>query len=221
MSNVVDPLTATSWTAADLVARFGAIPLSRVRIDPAPGTATEEDVVSLHERDDLLYELVDQTLVEKTVGTYESYLALMLGRLLGNFVVERNQGIVLGADGMLRLAPGLVRIPDVSFISWDRLPNRRIPDQAIADLAPDLAVEVISPGNTREEMDRKLREYFDAGVRQVWVVYPRSREVVVYKTADQFETMGQQVTMEGGDVLPGFTFPVAQLFSNPAAPESK
>ena len=112
----------------------------RGSFESKPGTATEEDVVRLHERDDLLYELVDQTLVEKTVGTYESYLALMLGRLLGNFVIDRNQGIVLGADGMLRIAPGLVRIPDVSFISWDRLPNQRIPDQAIADLVPDLAV---------------------------------------------------------------------------------
>lgn len=219
MSNVVDPQTATSWTAADLVDRFGAIPLSRVCHEPAPGTATEEDVVRLHERENLLYELVDQTLVEKTVGTYESYLALMLGRLLGNFVVGRNRGIVLGADGMLRLGPGLVRIPDVSFISWGNLPNQRIPDQAIAHLVPDLAVEVISPGNTREEMDRKLREYFDAGVRQVWYVYPQSRQVKVYKAADQCEIVGHKDTIEGGNVLPGFTLPVAELFSHPTGPE--
>lgn len=66
--------------------------------------------------------------------------------MLRSFVVENNLGIVLGADGMLRLAPGLERIPDAAFSSWNRLPNRRIPDQAIADLVPDLAVEVVSPG---------------------------------------------------------------------------
>ena len=218
MSNVTDPETATSWTAADLVDRFGAIPLSRVCHDPAPGTATEEDVVRLHDHEDRLYELVDQTLVEKTVGTYESYLAMLLGRVLGNFATEHNLGIVLGADGMLRLAPGLVRIPDVSFIGWDRLPNRRIPDQAIADLVPNLAVEVISPGNTREEMDRKLREYFDAGIRQVWYVYPQSGQVKVYKSLDQSDTLSQQQTIDGGDILPGFTLPVAELLANPAAP---
>ena len=219
MSNVVGPRTADSWTAADLVNRFGAIPLSRVRHDPAPGTATHEDVVQLHAREGRLYELVDQTLVEKTVGTYESYLALMLGRLLGNFVSERNLGIVLGADGMLRLTPYLVRIPDVSFISWKRLPNRRIPDQAIADLVPDLAVEIISPGNTQEEMDRKLREYFAAGVQQVWYVDPRRREINVYGAVDHSKTISQRQTIEGGDILPGFTLSVAEFFAGPAAPD--
>ena len=160
-------LRATDWTAADLFHRFGAIPLHRVRHDPAPGTATEEDVVRIHDHEDRLYELVESTLLEKTVGTYESYLAAVLVRLLGAFAAENNSGIVLGADGMMRLASGLVCIPDVSFISWSRLPDRRIPGQAIADLVPDLAVEVISHGNTRKEMSRKLRKYFTAGVQLV------------------------------------------------------
>ena len=73
------------------------------------------------------------------MGTYESYLAGLLVRILGNFVVTNDLGIVLPPDGMMRLAPGLVRVPAVSFVSWDRLPNRTIPDQAIADLVPDLA----------------------------------------------------------------------------------
>ena len=70
-------------------------------------------MIGIHDREDRLCELVDGVLLEKTVGTYESYLAL----LLGNFVDENNLGIVLGADGMMRLVPGLVRIPNVSFIS--------------------------------------------------------------------------------------------------------
>lgn len=131
MSDALASQAAGSWTAADLVRRFGAIPLCRVRHDPAPGTAVEEDVVTIHDREDRLYELIDRTLVEKTVGTYESYLAMMLGRILGNFIIDHNLGVVLGADGMLRLAPGLVRIPDVSFISWcvcltGECPTRRL-----------------------------------------------------------------------------------------------
>lgn len=214
MSYAIDP--QTNWTAADLVHRFGPIPLSRVRHDPAPGTATEADVVLIHDRESRLYELVEKTLLEKAVGTYESYLAAVLVRMLGNFAAEHDCGIVLGADGMLRLAPGLVRIPDVSFISWDRISDRRIPDQPIADIVPDLAIEVISRGNTREEMQRKLGEYFDAGVRLVWYVYPRPREVHVYTAPDRWQVLAQEDIVDASDVLPGFSMPLATLFGNPA-----
>jgi Uma2 family endonuclease len=220
MTSVSD-FTAGGYTAADLVARFGAIPLRRIRPDPAPGTATEADVVALHDHEDRLYELVDGILVEKTVGAYESYLALLLGRILGNFVAEHNLGIVLGADGMMRLAPGLVRIPDVSFISWERLPERRVPRQAMAELAPDLAVEVISRGNTRKEMQRKLADYFDSGVGLVWYVYPATRQVRVYVDPQTSHLLTERDTLDGGDVVPGFTLPLAQLFAEPGGQPSE
>ena len=117
---------------------------------------------------------------------------------------------------MVRLASGLVRIPDVSFISWSRLPDRRIPDQAIADLVPDLAVEVISRGNTRKEMSRKLREYFTAGVQLVWYVYPEAREVHVYTSVDRVHVMSERQSLDGGNVLPGFALSVAELFADPS-----
>ena len=215
MAQIIEP-TADCWTAADLFLHFGPIPLLRVRFDPAPGTASESDVIEIHDREDRLYELVEGTLVEKAVGTYESFLALFLGRMMGNFVAEHDLGIVLGADGMMRLAPGLIRIPDVSFISWNKLPNFQIPDQPIADLVPDLAVEVISKGNTAEEMQRKLREYFDAGVRLVWYAYPDLREVRVYTATDECIVKSQQQNLDGGDVLPGFNLKLTELFSKPA-----
>ena len=181
MSQAIESSPAV-WTAVDLVERFGAIPLDRVRTNPPPGSATERDVIEIHDRENRLCELLDGTLLEKTMGSFESYLALYLGRLLGDFCRgESISGIVLGADGMLRLARGLVRIPDVSFISWDRLPGRVFPRDEIWSLAPDLAVEVISRGNTREEMEHKLLDYFTAGVRLVWYVYPAAREVHVYR----------------------------------------
>jgi len=210
-------IPASDCTAADLVERFGAIPLWRVRRDPAPGTATESDVVAINDHEDRVCELVEGILLEKTVGAYESYLAMFLGSLLTTFARENDLGIVLGEAGMLRLAPGLVRIPDVSFISWNRLPGRRIPRDAIWDLAPDLAIEVISKGNTPEEMARKLADYFAAGVRAVWYVYPASREVRVYSAADTFTLFTAPQVLDGGEMLPGFRVDLQAYFAEGAS----
>jgi Uma2 family endonuclease len=143
---------------------------------------------------------------------------MLLGRLLGNHVSQYELGLVLGADGMLRLAPGLVRIPDVSFVSWQRLPGGELPDQVIVDLAPDLAVEIVSKRNTREEMDRKLREYFAAGVQQVWYVCPESREVRVFSGAEQHVTLCEHDTLEGRDVLARFRLGLNEFFAPPRRP---
>src|SRR5712691_9765395 len=154
------PSMLTAITVSDLLHQLGDIPPERVRLQPAPGTATEADVVAVHDREKRLCELVDGVLVEKTMGYYESYIAATLIRLLGNFIVAHDLGIVAGADGMMRLAPGLVRIPDVSFVSWEKLPGRRLPRQAIPDLVPDLVVEVVSEGNKTREMGRKIEGDF-------------------------------------------------------------
>ncbi len=211
----VTELAPDTCTVVDLADRFGPIPLCRIRHDPPPGLASEDDVVELHDHEDRLYELIDGILVEKTVGAYESYLAVWLGHLLCTFLQENDLGIVLGADGMMRLSPGLVRIPDVSFISWERLPDRKVPRTPFFDLAPDLAVEVISKSNTRKEMDRKLADYFAAAVRQVWYVYPDAREVHVYTSPEQFTVLGEQDTLTGGDVLPDFSLNLQQFFAEP------
>ncbi len=200
------------WTATDLVTRFGAIVLTRVRHDPLPGRATEEDLLRVNEGHDALCELVDGALVEKAMGNYESLLAMALGRFLSEIVADRDLGVVLGPDGMLRLRSGLVRLPDLSFISWQRLPNRRIPASAIWDVAPDLAVEILSRSNTREEMERKLLEYFAAGVRLVWYVEPKLRQVLAYTTPEHPLFVEYSQTLDGGDVLPGFSLPLAKLF---------
>ena len=214
-------IIADGWTAVDLVERFGAIPLSRVVQNPPPGTATEQDVIDFDDHQDRLCELIDGTLVEKTVGAYESCLAAVLIRLLGNFVARTNLGVVLGEAGMMRLAPGLVRIPDVSFISLGRLPNHRMPREPIPDLVPDLAVEVISRSNTRQEMDRKLQDYFTAGVRLVWYVYhtPR-REVWAYISPTEYTIIREGESLDGGAVLPGFQLSLADLFAEPAGPQA-
>src|SRR4029077_15787237 len=127
-------------------------------------------VIRIQDRTNRSYELVEGVLVEKVMGVLESSLACDLIRLLGNHVDPHDLGFLTAPDGAVRLMPGLVRIPDISFISWDQLPKRERPTDPIADLAPALAVEVLSKGNTRREMDRKVREYFLCGVRLVWLV---------------------------------------------------
>jgi Uma2 family endonuclease len=200
-------------TLADLLEQLGGIAPERVRFHPLPGTATEKDVLEIRARTGLLCELVYGVLVEKGMGFRESLLAGVLLTCLSNFVRPRNLGLVTGESGMMRLAAGLVRIPDVAFISWERLPNRRVPSEPIPGLAPDLAVEVLSASNTRREMARKRQEYFAAGVRLVWLVEPVARTVEVYTTPEQFTLLHEEDTLDGGAVLPGFVLPVREVFA--------
>jgi Uma2 family endonuclease len=114
---------------------------------------------------------------------------------------------------MMRLAAGLVRIPDVSFLRWDRFPNRQVQPDPIPNLVPDLAVEILSPGNTDAEMEQKLRDYFNSGTQLVWFVDPRQRIVTVYTAPDQSLVLREDQTLGGGAVLPGFTLPQRELFA--------
>ena len=200
-------------TVADALKQLGDIPPRRVRMNPAPGTATEQDLLTVLDHTNRLCELVDRTLVEKPMGTLESCLAGELIRLLGNFVVEHDRGIVTAPDGTLRLMPGLVRIPDVAFISWNQLPNRMYPNEPIASLIPELAVEVLSENNTPAEMERKLKEYFLAGSQVVWLVNPDTRSVDAHTAPDRFVRLHEGDELDGGTVLPGFRLPLEQLFA--------
>jgi len=204
-----------SWTVADLFEQFGPVPISRIRHDPPPGSATEQDVIDIETNEDRLYELIDGVLLEKTAGFYEAYLTSEIARLLGNFVIKNDLGIVAGADAMMRLAPGLVRIPDVAFVSWDRLPNRHVPREPIPDLAPDLAVEILSKGNTPKEMERKLDDYFKANVKLVWYVDPPNRTMRVFRSTDESLIVAEDETLDGGDVLPWFQLKPSDLFRDP------
>jgi Uma2 family endonuclease len=200
-------------TLQDFIKRLGKIPLSRVLMDPPLGCATEADLLEAERRYHRLYELVDGTLVEKGMGYPESLLAVALIGFLRAFVVPRNLGVLSGPDGMVRLFPGLVRGPDVAFASWNRFPDRKIPKVPIPNLVPDLAIEVLSESNTRPEMKRKRGEYFDAGVRLVWEVDPKRRQVSVYTPDGAVTVLKASQRLEGGDVLPEFTLELTELFA--------
>lgn len=200
-------------TVADLLARLGNVPARRVRLVPVPGTATEKDVIEVEAREDRLCELVEGTLVEKVMGYAESIIAAALIFFLSEYIRPRKLGVVTGEAGMIRLMAGLVRIPDIAFLSKGRFPGGKRPKEPIPSLAPDLVIEVLSKGNTKKEMRRKLREYFDAGVLLVWYVDPKTRTVQVFTAADRSVTLGADQTLDGGSVLPGFQLPLSQLFA--------
>jgi Uma2 family endonuclease len=200
----------------ELLDQLGGIAPDRVRFHPVPGRAKEKHVVDIHDRENRLCELVDGVLVEKVMGARDSLLAVALIREIGKFEGLDDLGVLLGADGMMRLAPGLVRMPDVSFVSWDKIPGSEFPDVPIPDLVPDLAVEVLSEGNTKREMERELFEYFQAGVRLVWLIDPRSRTVDVYSSPTEFRRFRNGQTLDGGRVLPGFKLPLRPFFARTA-----
>jgi Uma2 family endonuclease len=200
-------------TLADALKQLGDVSPRRVRMNPAPGTATERDLLAVLDHTNRLCELVDATLVEKIMGYEEGHLALWLGGLLSVFAEEHDLGIAAGADGTMRLMPGLVRIPDVSFVGWDRLPRRKCPREPIPNLVPHLAVEVISEGNTPAEIERKLKEYFIAGVEIVWIVDPDERHVDVHTAPDKYQRLTERATLDGGNLLPGFRLKLERLFA--------
>jgi Uma2 family endonuclease len=205
-------LPPSEWTFADVLARLGGIPPERIRTYPAPGTATEQDVLDAETRSDRICELVDGILVEKPMASYESFLAIAIGHFLMSYLETRNLGVVLGEAGMLKIMPGLIRVPDVSFISWERMPEHRLPERRIYSLAPDLAVEVISKSNTEAEMQRKLHEYFTSGTLLVWYIYPETRTARAYVAEDRRQDIAPDGVLSGGEVLPGFELPLEKLF---------
>ena len=119
---------------------------------------------------------------------------------------------------MLKVLPGQVRAADVSFIRWDRFPGRKLPRDAIFAVAPDLAIEIISDGNTTEEMDRKLRDYFKAGVRLVWYIDFKTRTARAYTAVSEWTEIGPNGSLLGSDVLPGFELSLAAAFAGIEGP---
>ncbi len=204
---------AEAPSIADLLHDLGGVNPNRIRLRPAPGRATEQDVVRIEAKEDRLYELINGVLVEKLMGAKESLLACILIRLIGNYLDLNPLGVVLGEAGMLRLRPRLIRIPDVSVVSWDQIPSGEFPSDPVPNLYPDLAVEVLSRGNTVGEMTVKVREYFEAGTRLVWIVDPEARSVDVYTAPDECRRLKATQSLDGGDVLPGFKLSLKELFT--------
>ena len=208
-------------TIGQLLEQLGDIPPSRVLLKPTPGKATEADLLRTIERKGRLCELVNGTLVEKPMGYDEGSLSIRIGHLLASFLDEHDLGNLSGSDGTMRLMPGLVRVPDVSFTRWNKFPEGRRSAGPITDFGPDLAVEILSASNSKAEMRRKVREYFVSGTELVWLVDPVSRTIVVYTSPDETVALSESDTLEGGAVLPGFSVAVERIFRGLPLPEKK
>jgi Uma2 family endonuclease len=206
---------------AELMEQLGDVPPERIRMRPLPGLATEKDVLAAERAPrKRLCELIDGVLVEKAMGIHESLLGQQIGHSLWTFLEQHDLGVVLGADGMIRLFPGQVRIPDVSFLAWDRYPGGEVPDEGISSVVPNLAVEVLSPSNTKKEMARKRRDYFLAGVELVWQIDPKTQTAEAYTSPEDVQRIGKNQSLDGG-VLPGFRLPLKQLFARTTRRRSK
>jgi Uma2 family endonuclease len=196
---------------AGVVHDLGGIPLNRIRAKPAPGTATAEDLLKAPKP---ICELIDGVLVEKAVGDRGSLLAAEILSLIRNHVRAGDLGVVLGEAGYFILEEGRqIRAPDVSFTPWSAFPNEEIPEEAYWSVTPALVVEVLSPSNTKAEIDRKLTQFFAAGTELAWVVDPKTQSAKVHTSPKRFKEIGPSGTLDGGKVLPGFKLPLADLFA--------
>jgi len=198
-------------TLAELIFDLGDIPLNRVVARPAPGTATEKDLLSYSDRTGLNCELIDGTLVIKSMGYTESVLAMILGHWINSYLDKEPLGACAGGDGLCKLLPGLTRAPDVSFMIRERLAQAE--DLTFAPGAPDLCVEVLSKSNTRREINRKIKEYFQHGARLVWVFDIRKKVAEIYLGSTDPILAQPADSIEGRDVLPGFQFVLGDLFA--------
>ncbi|MCC7337927.1 MAG: Uma2 family endonuclease [Pirellulaceae bacterium] len=204
---------ALTTSLAERIADLGGIAFERIRSVPQPGTATIEDLNRANAAHDVRCELVDNTLVEKAMGWRESLLAAVLLHWLKTHLDSNNVGVATGADGLTQLFPGVVRGPGVALVLWGTLPQGQLPEDAVPALVPDFVIEILCLGNTRAEMARKRREYFQAGVQLVWMVDPRSRTIAAYQTPEDVTVFAGRESISGGEVLPTWTFSVAALFA--------
>ena len=173
------------------------------------------------------YELVGGKLVERHMGMESNLFATHIAHLIQTFLDDRPMGYVVCSETMFTCFPDPVhhgRRPDVAFLAFGRLPGEKLP-KGNCPVPPDLMVEVVSPNDTAEEVSTKVNEYQEAGVRLTWVVYPGTRRVLIHRLRTSPEGRISELTeldtIDGEDVLPGFTCPVAKFFQIPRPPVSE
>lgn len=192
-----------------------SMPLAEPICLPRPGRLwTEDDLWALagHEK---RYELVLGDLFMKSSATpLQGRFASRLTVALAGCVEKHALGEVYTGQPGFKLQSGAVqtvRAPYIAFVREERIPS---PDEESGfwALAPDLAVEIISPSETAQMVQDKVQDYLMAGVRLIWLVYPKLKTVVEYKSATEIRHLGINESLEGGDVIPGFRYSLKRLF---------
>jgi Uma2 family endonuclease len=165
--------------------------------------------------DDLRHELVNGEIKTLAPAGFEhGAIGGEIHALLHRFAKSNKLGLVLNADTgfVLRRNPDTVRAPDVAFVKAERIAAGKLTTKFF-DGAPDLAVEVVSPGDTVDELDEKIAEYLAPGCQLVWVVHPKSRSITVYRPNAQPTVLRESDQLDGQQTLPDFACSVAEIFA--------
>jgi Uma2 family endonuclease len=174
---------------------------------------TDEEFMALPD-DGHRYEIINGELIDMgNSGALHGYVCSTLMILLGGYVRIQKLGAMFDSSTAFKMKNGDRRSPDISFFAKERLQGLTELPTGFLEGAPDLAVEVLSPGNTVEEIHDKLVEYFENGTRLAWIIHPSEHYVLVYRCAQEPDRLLKSVdSLDGEEVIPGFTFPVADLF---------
>lgn len=159
------------------------------------------------------YEVVNGELVDMgNSGMEHGWIASILNGVMFNHVFPRKLGVICDSSTAFAMKNGNKRAPDVSFIAKNRLTGMKRLPKGYFQGAPDLAVEILSPNNTVEEIHEKIVEYFDNGTQLLWVIHPDEQFVLVYHGVSPDKLLQVTDTLDGEQIIPGFSMPVANLF---------
>jgi Uma2 family endonuclease len=167
--------------------------------------------------DDSLYEVVDGQIVElPPMGAYEGVTASLLAIALGSVIKAQKLGrLAVETLFWLDRTGKLKRRPDLAFVSAEKWPlGKRVPWTEAWDVVPDLAIEVVSQSNKADEIAVKLVDYFRAGVKQVWIIYPVTRQVYIYTSLTSVQILIEPAELDGGDLIPDFRLSLSELFED-------
>ena len=178
---------------------------------PPPALMTADELLHVRIPDKRVELVRGRLVVREPAGLRHGRVAMELARLLANYVDDRGMGRVYAAETGFTVArdPDTVRAPDVAFIRQDRLPDPE--PLGFPDLAPDLVVEVLSPGDRPGEILATVADWLSAGTRLVWVVDPLRRVARVYRQDGSETIVGAERALEGEEVLPGFACPLETI----------
>jgi len=159
-------------------------------------------------------ELIEGVLIELPAPKpdHNWIMALLVGFLTTHVLQKRIGKVILIAGCQLSHDPDTLLFPDAGYFSSMRLGDHDLNEYLL--FAPDIAVEIISPSNTQEEISTKTALYLRHGAQIVWAIYPKSQLVYVYRADGTYQIVGRDGTLDGGTVLPGFSLKVSALFEN-------
>src|SRR5262245_61388774 len=205
------PLDTGVRTLADFLHWLGDVPAERVLLRPPPGLANASDALRVERQENRLCELVSGVLIEKRLGYKEASVAAALLAALEQHVQDKQLGVVTGPEGLYRLGDHLVRAPSVAFCAEGTYRRDATPGEAVAGVVPQLVAE-ITDGAAPSELDRRLADYFTAGVKLVWVIDLNRRTAAAHASPTKSKSIPANGALDAGRLLKGFKLPLRQLF---------